>query len=354
MNKANLRKLLMASTALCVNFGEESSSLCSIDDGQSGGGGAASAGGGGGGLAGLDDGDGGQAAGGGTGGSTATATGGGDGGQGGAAPNAWAQMLSAEAAGADPSHRDFAVGKGWKSPDDAIQSYRELEKVYRASDKVVVPGKDATPEQLATFHRAIGVPDKAEGYTFDLPTVKDEAGNDAQLEIDTGFFEPMKELALKNGVPATAFKGLAEGFVQWQLDQQAADISRHDTDWSAKQKEWGAEAQAKTADVLAACRFLEIDREGRAALQMALGAGKAAELLARVGGMVGEDPLRGSGGKQFGVASAAEAQAQVDAMIGDKETAAKLRAKDPTAVARYNRLNDAIAHFGQLERNRQG
>jgi hypothetical protein len=36
-------------------------------------------------------------------------------------------------------------------------------------------------------------------------------------------------------------------------------------------------------------------------------------------------------------------------MISDKDTAKKLRAKDPVVVARYNRLTDALAHFRELE-----
>ena len=45
------------------------------------------------------------------------------------------------------------------------QSYLEAQKLIGA-DKIVKPGKDATPEQMAEFYNALGRPENVDGYGF--------------------------------------------------------------------------------------------------------------------------------------------------------------------------------------------
>ncbi|MEE9302975.1 MAG: hypothetical protein V3U84_04230, partial [Thiotrichaceae bacterium] len=52
------------------------------------------------------------------------------------------------------------------SPTEAIRSIQELRKRESA---VRVPGKEATDEETSAYHKAIGVPETAEGYKFELP-----------------------------------------------------------------------------------------------------------------------------------------------------------------------------------------
>jgi hypothetical protein len=163
-------------------------SLCSIEDGGDGG-----AGGGGG------DSSGGAAA------ALASAGGdgaaGGDGGQGGgdggAAGGDWLEQFSAEGGGDDnPSNRDWLKSKGFKSIDDMAKSYREAEKVIHTKGGITVPGAEAKPEELDAFHKAIGRPDTVDGYEFGLP----DGLTPEQLDMDV--VTPLREIALKAGVPA--------------------------------------------------------------------------------------------------------------------------------------------------------
>lgn len=323
-------------------------SICSIEGeggGDGGGGGGEALGGaaallGAGGGAGGGDGGGGGA----SGGDGGAGDGGGDGG---AADPDWLEKLSAEGGDADnPANRDYVKGKGFKTLDDLVKSYREAEKAVRASGKIVVPGDGAKPEEIAAFHKAIGVPDKAEDYAVDAPE---------GVELDGDLVTPLREVALKAGVPAKGFKALAEGLVAIQLDQLEAMKTAEDGSAATLLKEWGAEKDAKLAAVNNAMRALDLKPADVAAMQRGFslqgepGSAKVLKLLARLGDGMAEDALLGGGGqKRFGI-TGPEAQKEIDKLIVDKEFQGKIAAKDPAAVERWNRLNQAVAHHRDLE-----
>jgi hypothetical protein len=82
----------------------------------------------------------------------------------------WLEQFSAEGGTAEnPSNRDWLKAKGFKTVDDLAKSYREAEHAIRNGGKFNVPGDDAKPEEVAAYHKAIGVPEKAEDYTITLP-----------------------------------------------------------------------------------------------------------------------------------------------------------------------------------------
>ena len=59
------------------------------------------------------------------------------------------------------------TGKRFTSKADAVRAIIDFRK---RESQVRVPGKNATPEEIATYHKAIGIPEKPEDYEFaDLP-----------------------------------------------------------------------------------------------------------------------------------------------------------------------------------------
>ena len=68
---------------------------------------------------------------------------------------------------------DWAKSKGWVADDgsvkaeDVFTSYRNLEQ--KLGSMITVPGEKATPEEQQRFYKALGVPEKADGYQFKLP-----------------------------------------------------------------------------------------------------------------------------------------------------------------------------------------
>lgn len=55
------------------------------------------------------------------------------------------------------------TGKRFTSKADAVRAIIDFRK---RDSQIRVPGKDAKPEDIAAYHKAIGVPDKAEAYEF--------------------------------------------------------------------------------------------------------------------------------------------------------------------------------------------
>jgi hypothetical protein len=322
--------------------------LCSIEgEGGDGGGGGGGGGGDAGGAAaalaaaGAGGGDGGAAAG----GDGGAAGGGGDGGAGGGDPD-FLEKFSAEGGTADsPSNRDWLKAKGFKSLDDMAKSYREAEHQIRNGNKFTIPAADAKPEDVEAFHKAIGRPDAPDGYAFDLP----DGLNAEDLDLDV--VGPMRELAHKAGLPASMFKPIAEGIVQLQLDEAGAAKTAEDADYKAWEGKQGAQAAERLAAAQRAQRALGISAEEFAGMQNGLrlqtgqpASSKMMELFAKLGEGMAEDKLLNpeSTRRRFGV-SGAEAQAEIDRLTKDKEFGEKLTKKDPDAVARWDRLNSAVA-----------
>jgi hypothetical protein len=257
----------------------------------------------------------------------------------------WLKQFSGEGGDADnPSNRDWLKAKGFKTVDDVAKSYREAEHAIRNGGKLTVPGEDAKPEEIAAFHKAIGVPEKADGYTFDMPD-----GVTEEL-LDMPMLGSIGELALAAGVPAAGYKALVEGVIAKQLDVLEASKTAENSSRDELFKEWGAQKDAKLADVTNGMRALGLKPTHVAAMQRGFaqqfgeaGSRFTLELLQKIGAGVAEDALLGGDGpRRFGI-TGPEAQAEIDKLIVDREFGDKLAKKDPDAVARWDRLNGAVA-----------
>lgn len=65
-------------------------------------------------------------------------------------------------------NRALVEAKQWKSPDDAIRSYRELE--HHASKALKLPGDNATAEDWDKFYSKLGRPESPDKYELKLNT----------------------------------------------------------------------------------------------------------------------------------------------------------------------------------------
>lgn len=130
-------------------------------------------------------------------------------------------------------HREIVERTGWKSPDDAIKSYRELEKDY--SGKVKIPGEDATPEEISSFYQKLpGIPESADKYS--LPEIgEDEA-------FDESFLNPMRVAAFEANVPDKAFNALASKYMAIQKEAHERRESELNAQEESLVQEWGVKA----------------------------------------------------------------------------------------------------------------
>ena len=184
------------------------------------------------------------------------------------------------------------------------------------------------------------MPEKADGYEF-------ETAEGAELDAD--IVTPLREAALKAGVPAAGFKAMGEELVRVQMDQLETMKTAEDADAAKWQKDQGAQKDESMAAVNNAMRALGLKPADVAAMQRgyslqgAPGSAKVLGLLKTIGAGMAEDALLGGDGKRrFGI-TGAEAQVEVDKLILDKAFQEELTKKEPGAVARWDRLNRAIA-----------
>jgi hypothetical protein len=95
---------------------------------------------------------------------------------------------------------------------------RALDMRKQLAKAIVPPGKDAKPEEVAAYRKAIGVPDAPEGYTFTTP-----AGREV-TDADKAFQGTMAKLFHGANVSAEQAKMLNEGWNQLVDATLAAEI----------------------------------------------------------------------------------------------------------------------------------
>jgi hypothetical protein len=289
--------------------------------------GASDGGAGEGGAAGAGD-----PAGGGSGGAAGDITGGAD-------PE-WYSSLSAEADGDNPSHRDYAKAKGWKTPDDVTKSYREMERLQRESGRVKVPAEGAKPEEIAEFRKAIGVPEDAKGYT--IPEIKGADGN--PIPLNDSLLNGVLEDAHAEGLPKAGVDGLVAKFIQRQLDEVADIDNKMKADAEKHVASWGSEKVEKMAAIDRAAAALGITKDEMVALRNAWGPEKALDRLVKLGQGMAEDVLITGGKGRFGV-SGAEAKAEMDKLKADPEFQKKVSIKGSPERMRWDRLQAAVGEY---------
>ena len=109
------------------------------------------------------------------------------------------------------------------SPEGMYGMYRELEGKFTGGGLLKIPGKDAKPEEIAEFHKALGVPEKSEDY---FQSVKLENGaviGDADKPLVDGF-----AAAVHKSGATPAFVNAALNWYYTQQEEQAAALDEAD------------------------------------------------------------------------------------------------------------------------------
>lgn len=129
------------------------------------------------------------------------------------------------------------TGKRFSSEADAVRAIIDMRK---RESQVRVPGKNATPEEIATYHKAIGIPEKPEDYEFsDLPE-----GLELTEEVKASRAEWSKHFQ-KLGIPKEAAKEISrlanEEAVREAVAQKEADKAFVASQEAALRSEWKGE-----------------------------------------------------------------------------------------------------------------
>jgi DNA repair exonuclease SbcCD nuclease subunit len=129
------------------------------------------------------------------------------------------------------------TGKRFTSKADAVRAINDFRK---RESQVRVPGKNASPEEIAAYHKAIGIPEKPEEYEFpDMPE-----GLELSEQVKESRAEWGKRFQ-KLGIPKEAAKELSklanEDALQELVAQKKADEDFVASQEAALRSEWKGE-----------------------------------------------------------------------------------------------------------------
>lgn len=134
--------------------------------------------------------------------------------------------------------RSHPVISKFETPAELAKSWSEAQKLIGA-DKIVVPGKDAKPEDVAAVFEKLGRPKDVNGY--EVPAIDGHEYSDA----DKAFQGTVKGWAHKHNLTAQQFKGVVGEWNALQLAQEVARNKALQTAREGLKAEWGDEHDAR-------------------------------------------------------------------------------------------------------------
>lgn len=140
-------------------------------------------------------------------------------------PEDWREKVAEHVSAGDKKVYDKELRRLQRisDPTSVYGFYREAEGRLTSGGLIKVPGKDAKPEEIAEYHKSLGVPEKPEGYLEDLTLENGAIIGDAD--------KPMVNAALSAIHQAGAPPAVAQAMLNWyytEQERQAADLDESD------------------------------------------------------------------------------------------------------------------------------
>ncbi len=130
---------------------------------------------------------------------------------------------------------ELVAAKGWKSGDDSVNSYRELEKSM--GSRIKMPDDKTTPEEKSAFYQKLGRPETAADYT--RPTLPEGKA------LDEDFFSYMTAAAMECGASDSHLGFLMQKYIAYQTKlegvKEATKEAQSDADDKQSHEDWGGD-----------------------------------------------------------------------------------------------------------------
>ncbi len=110
--------------------------------------------------------------------------------------------------------------KGWKTADDALKSYTELEK--SASGKIKMPTPESSAEEIRAFYQRTGCPENPDGYE-----VGEVEG--AEAFRNEGMEKSLAAVAHEMGVSKQGFESIVKGYYEEMANQLRVGLEQGET-----------------------------------------------------------------------------------------------------------------------------
>lgn len=235
--------------------------------------------------------------------------------------------------GLDEQTQAFVQNKGWESPTDLLNSYRNLEKFAGGSKNLVeLPGVDQGDEAWGPVYDRLGRPESPDKYGIEPPEGADPGLTD-------WFKQTAHQLGLSDRQASKlyeAYNGMAQE-QQQAMQAQMAEQSEKDID--GLKREWGQAFNTQIDMGKRAVAALGFDEQKLSEYESKLGTAEMLKLFATLGSKMGEDTFEGGErtGGSFGT-TPAQAQAQLSELKMDKQFMDNYLSGNPDAVSKMKRL----------------
>lgn len=227
-----------------------------------------------------------------------------------AAPADWTSGLN-------DGHKGYVQNKGFKSANDVLESYVNLEKLIGVPKErlVKLPETPDAPEWGEIYGR-MGRPEKPEGYKF---AVTEKLG-------DPEFSKTASAMFHKAGLTAKQAETVAaelNTYFDTKVTTGETDYkTKVESDLASLKKEWGAAFDQNVAAAKNAGVKLGIAPDKMQALESVLGFGGTVKFVHELGTKLGEANFvagDGTGGPGFGISTPVAAKARINELMGDPE-----------------------------------
>lgn len=223
--------------------------------------------------------------------------------------------------------------KGWKSVEDALNSYSNLES------KMGSKFENLTADEIKEMNTKLGVPQDTDGYDFGGIEVADD------IPLDDTRLNDFKDMALQAGLTNEQAARLVNDVYSKEVvqikEQQALAKQQQEQDLNTLKEEYGLAFNDKKA--LANQALNEFDPSGEA-LQALKDAGLQSnpaivKLLVQIGEMTGEEPAKGiKAERPSGAMAPADAKKEMSAMLSDREFMRRVNSGDTAAQAKFESI----------------
>lgn len=249
-----------------------------------------------------------------------------------------------EKVGVDPRFHETIKAKGWKDPNDVLDSYTNVEKLVSMErggemDRILVkPKDDAPPEEIAAFREKAGfaAPKSAEDYGF---TQEQIAATPILADAAKWFQEAgvPKDVAAKLVDQVTTHDAKLLDVFKQQSDTEYQQLSQQMGDKFGDFEEAGRRAFKASG----------LDAEALNKIEMAIGTKALLSTFAKFGEAMREAsaPSNPNGGAGQFTTSPATAQSRIETLKKDSDFQAKLLSTNPevrkAANAEWTKLHEA-------------
>lgn len=233
-----------------------------------------------------------------------------------------------EQAGVDPRFHETIRAKGWKDPNEVLDSYTNVEKLVSMErggdvDRIIVkPKPDATPEEIQAFREKAG---------FTAPADPKEYGfTDEQLAAAPVLNDAAKWFH-EAGVPKDVAASIVEKAIARDAEAQQEFVQRTDAEYRTLEQQMGDKFGDFEEAGRRAAKVAGLDGAALDGIERAIGTKAMLTMFAKFGEAMTEasapTPDR-SGGGQF-TTTPQQAESRIKTLQKDTDFQAKLLSTNP-------------------------